>query len=427
MTPTTDPTLGPPPRRIAVIGSGVSGLVAAHLLRRDHDVHVFEASPRLGGHVRTVPVQEGGTTFGVDTGFIVFNEVNYPNFTRLLSTLGVESQPSDMSFSVRCDRSGLEYNGTSLSALFAQRTNALSPRFLGMIRDIVRFHRDADRVLADLDDRVTVSQYLASRRYGDAFVADYLLPIGAALWSAPTDSLREFPIRFMVEFMRNHSMLQIGGRPVWRTIRGGSDRYVARLVEPFRDRIHTNAPVAAIRRTPAGVSLDFAAGHTRDFDHVVVACHADHALALLRDPSPLETEVLSAFPFQTNRTLLHTDGRVLPRRRRARASWNYHRTADSDRRATVTYNMNLLQSLAADRSYNVTLNEEDAVDPASVLASFDDAHPVFRPGRDAAQKRHHELINHRAVSYCGAYWGFGFHEDGVTSALRVAEAFGATL
>jgi uncharacterized protein len=409
--------------RLAVIGAGVSGLVAAYRLRDRFDLAVFEAGERIGGHVNTIDVAEGDRVIPVDTGFIVFNRRNYPLFTALLDELGVESQPAPMSFGVRCEDSGLEYAGSpDLRSLFAQPSNLLSPGFLRMIRDVLRFNREASAIAEAGTDERSVAEFIESAAYSRRFIDHYLIPIGASLWSSPARDFREFPIRFVCEFLHHHGMLRLKDRPQWRVIRGGSREYVRKLIEPFADRIHTRRPVAGLTRDGAGVEIEFASGRTERFDRVVVATHADQALRLLRDPSPVETELLSAFPYQSNPAILHTDDRALPKARLARAAWNYHRRTDSDDAATVTYSMNRLQSLDAKRSYNVTLGGEDLIDPRSIICEIDYQHPRFIAGRDAAQKRHAELIDHRRTSYCGAYWGYGFHEDGVASATRVARA-----
>jgi predicted NAD/FAD-binding protein len=417
---------GPLPRgqRVAVVGTGIAGLVAASRLADDHDLVVFEADGRIGGHTHTVPVQADDEEHAVDTGFIVYNERNYPNFTKLLGQLDVRTQPTSMSFSVRCDRSGLEYNGTSINTLFAQRRNLLRPRFHRMIRDILRFHRDAPSLLED-DGGITVGEYVDRHRYHEAFTREYLLPMGAALWSCPMGTFESFPIRFVVDFFRNHGMLQVADRPEWRVITGGSHRYVERLVAPFRDRIRLCTPVRGIRRFAAGVDVSTDAG-TERFDHVILACHSDQALAMLADPTLTEREILGAIPYQPNDVALHTDTAVLPRTRRAWASWNYRMPRGEVSAATVTYNMNMLQGLRASRTFCVSLNQSDVVDER-VHGRFVYAHPVFTLERERVIARHDELIATNRTSYCGAYWGYGFHEDGVRSALAVTAAFGKAL
>lgn len=407
--------------RIAIIGAGISGLSAAWHLHRRHDVTVFEAGPTAGGHTHTADVVVDGRRHAIDTGFIVFNHQHYPLFTALLDDLGVASQPTDMSFSVRSDRSGVEYGSASINALFAQRRNLLRPAFARMLWDMQRFMREARQ--ADLpDDRTTVQQYVEDRGYGARFVGEYLVPLGASLWSSPPAEFRTFSMRFVIEFMRNHALLQIAGQPVWRVIRGGSRTYVDALLGRLGGTVLLNRPVRSVQRLADHVVIADAEGGRATFDHVVLACHADQALRLLADPSPTEREVLSAFPYQRNDVLLHTDTSVLPRRRRAWASWNYHVPAADRDAVTVTYDMTRLQGLDRSVQFNVTLNDAGLVRPDRVLGRFAYDHPVFKPGREAAQRRHHELLGVNRTSFCGAYWGYGFHEDGVRSGLAVAAA-----
>jgi len=418
------PTTPPRGMRIAIVGTGISGLVAAHLLAGDHELTIFEARDRIGGHTHTVDVDAADGAVAVDTGFIVYNEMNYPNFTTLLDRLGVATHETAMSFSVRCDRTGLEYNGTSFNRLFAQRRNLLRPRFHRMIREILRFHREAPDVLED-DSDVTVAEYIDRRRYHEAFAREYLLPMGSALWSCPLDTFERFPIRFVVEFFRNHGMLAVSGRPQWRVVTGGSSRYVERLIAGFRDRIRTSTPVRSIRRAADAVSVATDAG-TERFDHVILACHSDQALRMLADPTGVESDVLGAIPYQSNDVVLHTDTSLLPRRRRAWASWNYRLPERARDAATVTYNMSMLQGLGAPSTYCVSLNQGGVADRAT-LGRYDYAHPIYTLDRESAQRRHDELIGANRTSYCGAYWGYGFHEDGVNSALAVGAAFGKSL
>ncbi len=406
--------------RIAVIGSGISGLTAAHYARRRHDITVFEAGSYAGGHTNTIDVEMDGERHAVDTGFIVFNERNYPHFTALLRELEVSWRPTSMSFSVRCDHSGVEYNGTSLNTLFAQRSNLLRPSFLRMVLDIVRFNREAPALEGVEGDLTSVDQYIERNGYSREFAERYLIPLGASLWSCPAGAFRRFPIRFVVEFLSNHAMLQVDGRPVWQVIQGGSKRYVEKLIAPFADRILLNTPVRSVERRPDHVRLVDGRGQEGRFDHVVFSCHSDQALRLLRDATPTERELLGAFPYQPNEAVLHTDVGVLPRKKAAWASWNYHIRRDDPDRAAVTYNMNILQGLESKQVFNVTLNDDDGIDPARVIRRIRYEHPTYTAKRRSAQRRHGELIGVNRTSFCGAYWGYGFHEDGVRSALAVS-------
>ncbi|MFO0901920.1 MAG: FAD-dependent oxidoreductase [Pirellulales bacterium] len=408
--------------KIAIVGSGISGLVAAHKLHRDHDVAVFESESRIGGHTNTVRVELGGESHWIDTGFIVFNDWTYPNFIALLDELKVPSRATSMSFSVRCDRTGLEYNGTSLNGLFAQRRNLLRPRFYRLLTEILRFNREAVAALAKLDEQTTVGQFLAAGRYSDDFAQQYLYPMGAAIWSCPTGTFAEFPMRFIVEFYKNHGLLNVADRPTWRVVEGGSRSYVEAITRPFADRLRVGTPVERIERTDEGVTLSFASGGSEQFDHVVLACHSDQALALLAHPTAVERQVLGAIPYERNTAVLHTDASLLPRSRRAWASWNYHVRVDEVPHATVTYHMNQLQHLQSQYDFCVSLNCDELIDPAKVIRRFVYSHPVFTTERFAAQRRHAELLTANRTSFCGAYWGNGFHEDGVKSALAVCGA-----
>jgi predicted NAD/FAD-binding protein len=403
--------------RIAVIGAGIAGNVAAWHLSREHDLAVFEAGAHAGGHTHTRDVGQGGRRYAVDTGFIVFNERTYPNFCALIGELGVASQPSSMSFSVRDEASGLEYNGSSVNTLFAQRRNLLRISFLGMLREILRFNGEAPALLDAPGGELALRDYLARGGYGRAFVDHYIVPMGAAIWSTAPEAMLGFPARFFVRFLHNHGMLSIDRRPMWRVVRGGSARYVERLTAPFRDRIRLSTPVEWIRRLPGSVIVKPRGHDAERFDAAFVACHSDQALRLLADPSPVERDVLGAIPYQANEAVLHTDTRLLPRARRAWAAWNYHVLAQPGGRVALTYNMNILQGLDAPQPFLVTLNRADAVDPAKVIERIVYHHPLYTPAAVAAQARQAELNGALNTFYCGAYWGNGFHEDGVVSAL----------
>lgn len=413
--------------KIAIVGTGISGLVAAYLLNRQHELTLFEANDYIGGHTHTVPVDAGGQSLAIDTGFIVYNDWTYPHFIELLSRLGIASQPTSMSFSVRCDRSGLEYNGTSLNGLFAQRSNLLNPRFYRMLLDILRFNRESLSLLDSSTEELTVAEFLRQQGYSRQFADQYLIPMGAAIWSCPLETFGQFPMRFIVEFYRNHGLLSVRHRPQWRVITGGSWKYVEKLTAGFRDRIRLSSPVTAVRRDESGVSLDVrGAAISERFDHVIFACHSDQALRMLGEQATAtEREILGEFPYQQNETVLHTDASVLPRHKRAWASWNYHiRNDGSPANATLTYNMNILQGITSETTYCVTLNSTSLIDERKILGRFNYHHPIFTTRRRDAQRRHAELINRERASFCGAYWGNGFHEDGVNSALAVARGLG---
>lgn len=409
--------------RIAVIGSGISGMVAAQGLSRAHEVSVFEADSHIGGHTHTVEVERGGGCYAVDTGFIVFNDWTYPNFVALLAELDVAWQPSEMSFSVRCERTGLEYNGETLNTLFAQRRNLLRPSFLRMVGDILRFNRRAPALLCRGNEHLSLGDYLEREHYSRYFIDHYIIPMGAAIWSSrPLDMLR-FPARYFVEFFSNHGFLSVNDRPVWRVVRGGSREYVKRLTAPFAQRIFLGRGVSSIQRQPHQVVLRFRDGSVESFDQVFIACHSDQALRMLADPSAEEREILGAIAYQANEAVLHTDQRLMPRRRLAWAAWNYHLPIEQYERVTVTYNMNILQRLEAPVQFLVTLNRSEDIDPACVIDRYVYHHPVYTRAAVRAQRRRPEINGVRRTYYCGAYWGYGFHEDGVVSALVSLETF----
>ncbi len=407
--------------RIAVIGSGISGMVAAYRLSRTHDVTVYESGNHIGGHTHTVDVEYQGRDYAVDTGFIVYNDWTYPNFIRLLDEIQVVWQPSQMSFSVRCEKSGLEYNGTSINSLFAQRRNIARPSFLRMVADILRFNARAPQLLQPGAPALTLSEYLEREAYSKYFIDHYIIPMGAAIWSSRPVDMLQFPARFFVEFFSNHGFLSVSNRPTWRVISGGSREYVKRLTAPYADRIRLNTPVASLQRRAHGVVLRLKNGSVENFDQVFIACHSDQALQLLSDPSHEEREILGAIPYQANEALLHTDARLMPRRPLAWAAWNYHLPIEQHGRVTVTYNMNILQSLAAPAQFLLTLNRGADVDPQQVLGRYVYHHPVYTTAAVAAQGRRGEINGQRRTYYCGAYWGYGFHEDGVKSALVAVE------
>jgi predicted NAD/FAD-binding protein len=414
--------------KIAIIGSGIAGLTSAYLLNRNHDITVFEAGDWIGGHTHTVDVQVAGQSYAVDTGFIVFNDWTYPNFIRLLSQLGVGFKATEMSFSVSDPVSGVEYNGHNLNSLFAQRRNLLSPKFWGMVRDILRFNREAlnDLNLQRIASDMTLGDYLTANGYSERFIQHYIVPMGAAIWSMSLNDMLGFPLQFFVRFFKNHGLLSVSDRPQWCVVEGGSSSYIAPLTESFKQHIRLNCAVSRVERDTDGVTLHSAAG-TERFDKVIFACHSDQALALLAEPTRIEKEILGALPYADNDVVLHTDTRLLPKRPLAWASWNYRLGGTVDQPAAVTYDMNILQGIQSDTTFCVSLNQTAAIDPSKILARYTYAHPQYSLAGMAAQARWEELLGANHSYFCGAYWANGFHEDGVVSALRVAREFGEAL
>lgn len=421
--------------KIAIVGAGIAGLGAAYLLGRRHEVTVFEAERRLGGHTHTHEVEVAGERHRIDSGFIVFNGDHYPLLTRLFGELGVASQPTTMSFSLRNEASGLEYNATNVERLFCQRRNLLRPAFWRMVREILRFYRQAPALLADPGPGPTLGAYLRDGAYGPLFVHDHLVPMASALWSSPSATVMDFPAKYLVQFMANHQMLDPGTRKPWQVVKGGSASYLDKLVPATRAQFRSDTPVRSVRRHADRVDLAVE-GDTLRFDAVVFACHADQALALLADASAAEREVLGAMRFQRNDTVLHTDIRLLPRNPRAWAAWNalrFRAPAPGDDRqpagttppCTVSYSMNLLQGIRSATQFIVTLNATERIDPARILARMDYAHPLYSHESVAAQGRWAEISGVNRSHWCGAYWGWGFHEDGLRSGVRVAQALGA--
>ena len=404
--------------KVAVVGSGIAGLTAARMLDRRHDITLFEADNRIGGHTNTIRVDDPRGAASIDTGFIVHNDRNYPNFLRLLGELGVATQDSEMGMSISDDSGSFEFANTR-RGLFAQRSNLLRPNFWKLIRDQLRFNREA-RPLAGRPDAPTVGEFLRDSGYSRWFVERAIMPEVSAVWSADSEAIWNFPLGFLAEFLDNHGQLQLTRRPQWRTVTGGSRAYVEALVEPFRDRIRLGAAVRRIERLDQGVLVEADGCETEVFDQVVVAAHSDQALAMLADPSAAERRVLGAMRYQANEAVLHTDASLMPRRRRAWASWNFHLGAGA--RSAVTYWMNNLQRLELEREYLVTLNRTAVIDPAAVIEKLEYAHPVITQESYAAQRRWSEISGVDRVHYCGAYWRWGFHEDGCWSALRACES-----
>ena len=412
------------------MGAGVSGLVTAHLLAPRHEVTVFEAAGYAGGHTNTIRVDTPNETHHVDTGFIVFNDRNYPQFERLLVRLGVATQPSRMSFGVSDGRGDFEYTGASPNGLFAKRAHLVTPWFHRMVADTARFNRAARALLlgdTGDGDGPSLGQWLEQQRFSRPFIDRLIVPQASAVWSADPRQMWTFPARFMAEFFDNHGMLSLRGRPRWRTVSGGSARYVDALLAGLTGRLRLRTPVSAVRRGDRDVLVTPLGGEPEPFDEVVLATHSDQALSLLTDASDAERRLLGAIPYQANEAVLHTDTSILPRRRRAWASWNYHLSDTPSDRTTVTYHMNRLQDLRAEREFCVTLNRTAEIAPEHIIRTIAYAHPVYTAEGLAAQRRHDEISGGNRTHFCGAYWGWGFHEDGVVSALRVAERFGAHL
>jgi predicted NAD/FAD-binding protein len=412
--------------RVAVIGAGIAGLSAAWLLREACEVILFEADQRLGGHADTQEVEVAGRRVAVDTGFIVYNEVNYPNLVGLFDALGVATEESDMSFGVSIGDGRLEYAGGAWSQLFAQKRNLVRPRFITMLRDILRFYREAPRQLASADESLTLGTFLERERYGTAFIHDHLLPMGAAIWSASVDGMREFPARAFVRFFENHGLLRLSGRPRWRTVSGGSHRYVARIAAALDGRISTGRAVVAVSRDETGVTVHLQDGTAQRFDRVVLAVHGDMALRLLDRPSAAERAVLSQVRYQDNAMVLHIDETLMPQRRPVWSSWNYlaRGPADHRREVAVTYWMNRLQNLRTAKPLFASLNPFRPPRPGTVLVERSYRHPQYDTAMLRAQALLPSIQGRDRLWFCGAWCGYGFHEDGIASAISVARDFG---
>ena len=413
--------------RIAIVGAGIAGMVAAYLLCEDHEVVVFEANDYIGGHTNTIDVGLNGVNYRVDTGFIVFNKENYPNFVKLMERLGVTYQPSNMSFSVQCELTGLEYCPSTLNSLFAQKRNLFRPSFYRMLFEVSRFRREAQEILRSKDYETTLGGYLGEKRYSRPFISHFIIPMGAAIWSADPEQFKDFPAHSFVQFFNNHGFLKVKDQPQWQAIKGGSKSYVEPLTRPYRDKVRLSCPVESIKRHPDYVEVTQRSGEVERFDQVVIAAHSYQALAMLTDPSDGEKEILEAIPYQENLTILHSDSSLLPKRRAAWASWNYHIPREEMGRVALTYYMNMLQSLTSPIDFCVTLNRPEIIDRAKIIREFNYHHPVYTPQGPLAQKRRLEINGVNRTYFCGAYWGYGFHEDGVNSALAVGEHFGKTL
>lgn len=417
--------------KVAVVGAGVSGLTAARLLSRDHEVMLFEKAPRAGGHANTEVVVDGDTERYLDTGFIVFNDRTYPNFNKLLVELGIDRRPSEMSFSVHCSSTGLEYNGTSFASLFYQRRNMVSPRFMKMLADIVRFNKSVKRNLeaGDFGDQQTLKDYVDAGRYGSMFQSKYLLPMVSAIWSVSVDDAMQMPVRFFARFFCNHGLLDVTNRPQWYTVEGGSVRYVEKITAQLEGSVHVATPVVGIDRKKTcdhgnrqGVSVMLADGQQLLVDHVFVATHSDEALALLRNPTQLEREILGSITYSDNTAILHRDASLLPVRPRIWASWNYFLGDTSIELPTLTYNLDILQGRASNQPWCVSLNQDPSA-LRDVHQVYEYSHPAFDTAAVDAQTRKPQICGVEKISYCGAYWGYGFHEDGVSSAIDAVSRF----
>lgn len=412
--------------KIGIIGSGISGIVCAQILQRNHQVTLFESEKRLGGHTHTVLIEEPDKKIPVDTGFIVFNELTYPHFLKFLAQLKVPYQSSDMSFSVKAEKTGLEYNGTSLNTIFAQRRNIFNKSFRKMLKEILRFNEEAKAYIYKNSEDKLLGEFLRVQNFSQMFIENYLHPMTAAIWSANPQELNTFPFKFLVQFFENHKMLDLHNRPEWKVVKGGSSSYLKAFEKAFKGKIKLDSPVSKVYRFHEAIKVNF----NKDeeiFDKVIIAAHADQALQMLNSPTELEQEILGAFKYQKNQAILHTDKSIMPKTKRAWASWNYFLSNKLQSQACVTYHMNKLQSINAKNEYFVSLNAEDYLNPSSIIKSFTYYHPVFSQQAFDSQKRHHEISGINNISYCGAYWGYGFHEDGVNSGLAVCKEFGETL
>jgi predicted NAD/FAD-binding protein len=417
-------------QKIAIIGSGISGLTCGYLLSKQHDITLFEANDYLGGHTNTEDIELAGKIYPVNTGFIVFNDWTYPNFIELMNQLGIASEDSHMSFSVRDENSGREYNGTNLNSLFAQRMNVFRPSFIRMILDILKFNKQTVLALQsnEIEEGQTLGEFVKQHGYSKYFVNHYIVPMGSAIWSASVDVMMDFPLKFFLKFFNNHGMLSVDDRPQWRVISGGSKSYIKPITARYKDNIHLNTPVKKVERLNTKVKITTQTGVIHEFDQVIFACHSDQALSLLSDATQDEHDVLSAIPFQMNDVVLHTDEKLMPKKKLAWAAWNYHIPQRHTEHAMVTYNMNMLQNFNdAPETILVTLNRNQEIDPSKIIKQYRYAHPVFTLDGMVAQSRHSDISNQNRTHYCGAYWLSGFHEDGVNSALKVCADFGIGL
>jgi predicted NAD/FAD-binding protein len=417
---------------IAIVGTGISGLTSAYLLNKKHNITVYEANDYIGGHTATKQIEDNGQTHNIDTGFIVFNDWTYPNFIKLMTTLGVDYQPTEMSFSVTSEKANLEYNGNNLNSLFAQRRNIFRPRFWRIVRDILKFNKACKKMVADKRDTssLTLEDIIAELKLSDDFARYYILPMCAAIWSSSLEQTRRFPLTFFLQFFNNHGLLNITDRPQWYTIKGGSSQYIGPLVSEFESKIKLSTGVESVCRQGDKWKVIDSQNNSALYDDVVFACHSDQALKMIDAPSEAHTAVLGNIPYASNDVVMHKDVGQLPKRTLAWASWNYRLKEDESeemRPASVTYNMNILQRFDVQNTYCVTLNNTSAILPSSILGKYHYAHPQYSADMVKAQQQRSTICGVDNLHFCGAYWYNGFHEDGVRSALDVCERFGESL
>jgi len=409
--------------KIAIIGAGISGLTAAYILSKKHSVTLYEKNNYLGGHANTFQVIEKNRTLAIDTGFIVFNHINYPNLSKIFSNLNVQIEDSDMSFSVHNEKTDLEYNGSSISKIFSQKKNIFNINFLLMLNDILKFNKNSSTILsAPYSDKITVKEFIEGNNYKKDFVENYLIPLGSSLWSCPKDKFMNFSILFVIEFLHNHCMLVINDRPIWKTVKGGSKEYIKKMLLDSKNLEIIKKPVTKVVRNINEV-LIYTDNNKSYFDEVILGCHPDQALNLVKNLDSSEKEILKPFKYEINRTFLHTDTTVLPNNKEIWASWNYRIPVNNQEKVMVTYNINKLQNIDSENTYCVSLNLDSKINQKKIINEFEYEHPIFFPGIAEYQAQHKSLIRNNRISYCGAYWGYGFHEDGVNSALKVCESY----
>ena len=415
-------------QRIAIIGSGISGLTTAYLLHKSHEITLFEANDYIGGHTHTVKVAQGEQSYDIDTGFIVCNDRNYPNFLKLMDKLNIAMQPTEMSFSVRNNPLGLEYNGHNLNTLFSQRRNLLRPKFYRLIRDILYFNKAAKKAIEEgVAENITLDTFVNQQSLSDIFKNNYLLPMAAAIWSCSMEQAGEFPLHFFLKFFLNHGLLDIKNRPQWYAVKGGSKTYIDPMTSGFKDQIRLSTPVNSVVRDDSWIEVNHATGK-ETFDQLVFACHSDQALDLLKNASIEEKAILGELLYQQNDVILHSDASLMPKKSLSWASWNFLAGEQEHNDPTlVTYCMNILQGIASDQPFLVSLNARHKIDPEKIIGEYNYTHPVYSVAGMEAQSRRNEISGVGRIHYCGAYWYNGFHEDGVRSALDIGEKFGVSL